>query len=663
MCIIISGEANNSNQIVKTKKSRYVFTIEIVGMKNANFLTNGIPISPSLNPTLQAEHFEPRKGENKKRLLIISAIAFLVAALISAIAKFLIVLIDFITNISFYGNFSLTHTSPAGNSLGLWVIIIPAAGGIIVGLMALYGSKAIRGHGIPEAIEQILTNQSKIKPTITYLKPLSSAIAIGTGGPFGAEGPIIATGGALGSTLGQLLKISDNERKIILAAGATAGMTAVFGSPISSIFLAIELLLFEFSPRSFIPVAIACITGAAGHHLFFGHDPVFAMLPLAMPTNSALAVYSLLGIIIGFFAVGATKAIFFIEKGFEKIPLHWMWYPALGGLFVGVIGYIAPRTLGVGYENITAILSGSLPIEVILSLCFLKFISWAVALGSGTSGGTLAPLLTIGGALGALLGAGVIYFFPQSNISIPLAALVGMASMFAGASRALITSVIFALETTGQSNALLPLLGACLASYFISFFLMEHTIMTEKIASRGVKTPYSYESDILERLTVEDFANPIGIAIGEENSIAEVREKIKDEKEYQSEYFVVSNLKGEYRAILSKATILDSNNPPESKIGTLLEGNYIPVRLNDSLRTAAETMAKQSVDVLPVLSEHGTNMVGIISYHDLLATYKYGLSDHEMKKPPISLKRNGLKILLRGQRFASVLRRKKKPEL
>lgn len=628
-------------------------------MKDADFLTDGIPISPSLNPTLRAENFEPRKGENKRRLLIISGIAFLVAALISGIAKFLIVLIDLITNISFYGNFSLTHISPAANPLGLWVIIIPSLGGIIVGLMALYGSKAIRGHGIPEAIEQILTNQSKIKPTITYLKPLSSAIAIGTGGPFGAEGPIIATGGALGSTLGQLLKVSDNERKIILAAGATAGMSAVFGSPISSIFLAIELLLFEFSPRSFIPVAIACITGAVGHHVFFGHNPVFAMLPLEMPTNSALAIYSMLGIVIGVFAVGATKAIFFIEKGFEKIPLHWMWYPALGGLFVGVIGYIAPRTLGVGYENITAILSGNLSIQVILSLCFLKFISWAVALGSGTSGGTLAPLLTIGGAFGALLGAAILNFFPQSGINIPLSALIGMASMFAGASRALITSVIFALETTGQSNALLPLLGACLASYFVSFFLMEHTIMTEKIASRGVKTPYSYESDILERLIVEDVVNPIGIAIGEENSILEIRERIKGENGDQSNYFVVSNKNGDFKGIVSRDTILNSDNAPENTIERLLNGRFIPVRLHDSLRRAAEIMAIQNVDVLPVTAENDTNMIGVISYRDILDTYKYGIADHEMKKPSISLRRKGLKILLHGQRLASIMRRKR----
>jgi chloride channel protein, CIC family len=316
-------------------------------MEEKPLLNQGIPISVSLNPTLEAENINPPKAPDKKRLLTIAALAVAIAVCISMIAKLLVYLIDLVTNISFYGTLSIAPASPAHHSLGGWVILVPAIGGIIVGLMALYGSKAIRGHGIPEAMEQVLTNQSKIKPTITYLKPLSSAISIGTGGPFGAEGPIIATGGALGSTLGQVLKITDNERKILLAAGATAGMSAIFGSPIAAIFLAIELLLFEFSPRSIIPVALACITGAAGHHLLFETGPVFPVEDLlAMPSNPALAAYSLIGLALGVLSVGVTKIVYFIEDSFERLPLHWMWWPALGGLAVGLIGYFDPRTLG-----------------------------------------------------------------------------------------------------------------------------------------------------------------------------------------------------------------------------------------------------------------------------------------------------------------------------
>ena len=466
---------------------------------------SGIPISPLLSKLEQKEGDSKKALLQKGRLIKICLMCIAVAVTISLIAKFLVTLINVVTNIAFYGKFDLGFNSPANNHLGVWVVLIPAIGGIIVGFMALYGSKAIRGHGIPEAMEQILVNESKIKPSITFLKPISSAIAIGTGGPFGAEGPIIATGGALGSTLGQLFKISANERKVILAAGATAGMSAIFGTPIAAVFLAIELLLFEFSPRSILPVALACITGAAGHHLLFGAGPVFEMPDLVTPSNIALATYSFIGLLIGFLSMGITKIVYVIEDYFEKIPIHWMWYPAIGGLVVGLIGFFAPHTLGVGYDNIAGILSGNWPISLLCSLVFFKFLSWAIALGSGTSGGTLAPLFTIGGATGALLGTMILGLFPSAPISIPLTALIGMASMFAGASRALLTSILFALETTGQSNALLPLLAACIPAYFVSFFLMEGSIMTEKIKRRGIHAPDAFHPDVLQSIPVFNF--------------------------------------------------------------------------------------------------------------------------------------------------------------
>lgn len=615
---------------------------------------DGIPISISLDPVLEAENIQPKISQNKKRITIVSGLAVLIAICISLIAKFLVYLIDLITNISFHGNFSIAHGNPANNSLGLWVIVIPAAGGLLVGLMALYGSKAIRGHGIPEAMEQILTNQSKIKPTITYLKPISSAISIGTGGPFGAEGPIIATGGALGSTLGQLLHITHNERKILLAAGATAGMAAIFGSPVSAIFLAIELLLFEFAPRSIIPVALACITGAAGHHFLFETGPVFAITKLIeTPTNTSLIAYSVMGIIIGLLSVAVTKIVYLIEDGFEKLPVHWMWWPAIGGLAVGVIGYFSPRTLGVGYNNITDVLSGNLTIHIVFSLCVFKFISWAIALGSGTSGGTLAPLLTIGGATGMLLGSVVLYLFPSSGVTLSLAALVGMAAMFAGASRAFLTSIIFALETTAQSNALLPLLATCGASYIVSFFLMESTIMTEKISRRGVMTPDSYEPDILEKITVEQVMEKNGLIISAENSIGEVLAWLDKEPEYSGNFFIVTNEKGEYKGIVSSSNLFSRNHEPGRLIESLIKRKYISVKIDNSLRTAVEIMAKENIDVLPVLAKTNDIVIGLLSYQNIITSYKHGIENYTKKRPDISVRRRGLKLLVRGQRIVS----------
>lgn len=627
-------------------------------MIKKNTFNTGIPISVSLKPTLEAENIRPQFTQNKKRLFTIAGMAILVAIAISFTAKFLIYLIYFIDNVSFYGNFSIAHSTPAENTLGLWVILIPAIGGFIVGLMALYGSKAIRGHGIPEAMEQILTNQSKIKPTITYLKPISSAIAIGTGGPFGAEGPIIATGGALGSALGQVARISHNERKILLASGATAGMAAIFGTPIAGIFLAIELLLFEFSPRSIIPVALACITGAAGHHFLFGAGPVFPVGHLIeVPSNTALFAYSILGIIIGFISVFTTKIVYYIEDGFEKLPVHWMWWPALGGLFVGIIGYFAPRTLGVGYENITDVLSGSLTLKVVLALCVFKFISWAVALGSGTSGGTLAPLLTIGGAAGVLLGSAILYFWPQSGITLSLAALVAMSAMFAGASRALLTSIIFALEATGQSNALLPLLAACIGSYVVSFFLMENTIMTEKITRRGVKTPDSYEPDILETINVKQVMSENELMLSEDNTIGEVRDWLEKETDYNSNYFIIVSNNYEFRGIISSSNLFSNHHEPGRLVGSLIKRNNVSISVDNSLRTAVELMAKENIDILPVTSNENT-IIGILSYKDIISAYKSDIDNYVKKRPTISLRRNGLKILVRGNKLINLITRK-----
>lgn len=467
-----------------------------------------IPLAPSMTPMLAGKRvFISNKVD--KRVLYLSIQAVINALIIGVIARGLVYLIDIITNLAFYGRFSLSPASPAHNTLGWMVIVVPIVGSVIVGLIARFGSKAIRGHGIPEAMEKIIVDESRIPPPITLLKPLSAAISIGTGGPFGAEGPIIATGGAFGSFTGQIMHISPTERKIILSAGACAGMAAIFGSPLAAVLLAIELLLFEFSARSIIPVALACVTGAGMHIWLFSSGPVFPMEHIPVPGNEALLLYVLMGVLIGMIASLVSKSVYAVEDLFEKLPVHWMWWPAIGAIAVGVTGYFAPYTMGVGYENIEHLLTGHLPLMMIVSLCILKYISWVISLGSGTSGGTLAPLLTIGGATGALIGVLFIQLFPGSGVNLPTAALIGMAAMFAGASRALLTSIIFALETTGQSNGLLPLLGACVAAYFVSFFLMKGTIMTEKIRRRGVATPNDYEPDVLTLTLAKKLISPM----------------------------------------------------------------------------------------------------------------------------------------------------------
>jgi CIC family chloride channel protein len=611
-------------------------------MRNDN-LRNGIPVAPSMSDALRKEAFSPATGEDKPRLLRISALGVLAAVVVSGLAKVLVLIIDLFTNIAFHGQFTLQHRLPADHHLGLWVIAVPAVGGLLVGLMAYYGSKAIRGHGIPEAMEQILTNQSRIKPSITYLKPLSAAISIGTGGPFGAEGPIIATGGAFGSTVGQIFRITPNERKVLLAAGATAGMSAIFGSPIAAIFLAIELLLFEFAPRSLLPVALACITGAAGHRLLFEHGPVFAMPAVLAPSDPGLFGYSLIGLVVGVCALFITKLVYAIEDGFEKLPIHWMWWPAIGGVVVGVIGFFAPRTLGVGYENITALLSGEAPMRLILSLAVLKLLSWMIALGSGTSGGTLAPLLTIGAALGLLLGMAGQALFPSLGLVLPLAAVVGMSAMFAGASRALLTSIVFALETTGRSEALLPLLGACAASYLVSYFLMKNTIMTEKIARRGVRTPDSYQPDMLEKVLVEhvmDESLPVF------NNTATVMEVISAFSAGQEYAFIVDDVHG-FCGIVALADL--HALPKTEEVGHVLR---VPQAINASgdLRQAVALMARTKARALAVMDD-GDKVVGLLTYTEVLRAYDQGMNEHLEADAPILLKRRRLKIVVQSRRL------------
>lgn len=614
-------------------------------MKNAD-ASNGLPVSPLLNSLESAE------GETKKplivkgRLLTICGYCLAVAIAVSFIAKFLVSLINLVTNIAFFGSFSLSFNSPANNHLGIWVMVIPAIGGLVVGLMALYGSKAIRGHGIPEAMEQILVNESNIKPAITILKPVSSAIAIGTGGPFGAEGPIIATGGALGSTIGQIFKVTSNERKIILAAGATAGMSAIFGTPIAAIFLAIELLLFEFSPRAILPVALACITGAAGHHFLFESGPVFPMPDVAVPSNQALLIYSIMGIVIGFLSLGITKIVYWVEDNFEHLPIHWAWWPAIGGLAVGVIGFFFPHTLGVGYDNITGILSGSWPLTLVLTLCIFKFLSWAIALGSGTSGGTLAPLMTMGGAAGAVIGMVILKIYPDAGISIPLSALIGMSAMFAGASRAYLTSVIFALEATMQSNALLPLLGACTGAYIVSFFLMENTIMTEKIVRRGLSVPDSFSPDLLQKITVAQVVKGKESLINANTSIADVQAWVNSNHRDESQFVVVDE-NGGYAGTIRLADIYNAAVTNEPIKNILPEKINASVSGEDALRKAMERMSKNDVEVLPVLTRNVVS--GVLSYKDIINAYTQNVEKDEYAHVRISLKRRRIKMMVKSR--------------
>ncbi len=620
-------------------------------MKNIFYgLTRGgIPVSPSMDPALADARIEQPAGINTRRVLYLSLLTILNAAVISLIAKVLLMLINLITNISFYGTFSVHEASPLHNQLGIWVIIVPVIGAVIIGLMARYGSAAIRGHGIPEAMEQVLVNKSRIKPLITFLKPVSAAISIGTGGPFGAEGPIIATGGAWGSVIGQVLSITASERKILLAAGAAAGMSCIFGTPLAAVILAIELLLFEFSPRSIIPAILSCITGAAFHHLYFGGAPVFTMPDVEAPTNTALLVYSAIGVVIGVLSALITKAVYAIEDAFEKLPIHWMWWPAIGGLVVGVVGYFAPQTLGVGYVNIDNLLMGKVTLQMLFVLGVLKFVSWSFSLGSGTSGGTLAPLLTMGGAYGLFTAFIVQAVFPQVKINYSIAALIGMAAMFAGATRALLTAIIFALETTRDADALLPLVGACIAAYFVSFLLMRNTIMTEKIARRGILTPNVYKPDLLEGIPVKAAMLQQLVMVSQENTISELRTWLYENKLGAHELaYPVVDAHQQLTGIVRTEDVLQPDVPENAIITYVTHTNTVAVPEETSLRTAVDLMARHRQDILPVIASQNKQLLGLINYRSVFAAYQQAKEAEETSSRNISIKRQVFRMLIRN---------------
>jgi len=431
-----------------------------------------------------------------RRILLLSLMAVVIGALSAIVAKALVWLIAIFTNLTFYQRFSSDFISPTNHHLGPLVIFAPIIGGLIIGFMARYGSEKIRGHGIPEALEAILFGRSRMDVKVAVLKPLSSAISIGSGGPFGAEGPIIMTGGALGSIFAQMFHLSAAERKTLLVAGAAGGMSAIFNAPVAAVLLAVELLLFEWRPRSFIPVAIASAVAAIVRVPLLGAGAIFLVTPHAPLGAEGLMIAFLAGITAGLASGVLTSLVYLCEDLFSKLPIHWMWWPAIGGLFVGIGGWLDPRVLGVGYDTIHALLRGELVGAVVIGLLIGKALVWSISLGSGTSGGVLAPLLIIGGALGAIEGRFI-------SIGDPgLWALISMAAMMGGTMRSPLTSMIFALELTHDLNLLPALLVSCIAAHAVTVLLLRRSILTEKVARRGFHVTREYSVDPLAVLRV-----------------------------------------------------------------------------------------------------------------------------------------------------------------
>ncbi|HTV49341.1 MAG TPA: chloride channel protein [Phycisphaerae bacterium] len=578
-------------------------------------------------------------------------LSILIGAVTAASALILIrYMIAPLGNFLFRQRFDLHYVDPTNASLGVWIFFIPIIGGVAIGLLSRLGPTAVRGQGIPEAMEAILFNQSKIPAKVILLRPLAAAISIGTGAPFGVEGPVIQTGGAFGSVFGQFFRMTEEERKALLGAGAAAGLAAVYGTPVAAVLLALELLLFEFRLRSLIPVALASAT-AAGIRLWNrGGDPTFSMaipvikwvkghhftlpvtsLVVSPTTVQALIIYALIGLVVGVAAAVITRALRVVEDAFDMfMPVHWMWWPAIASVVVGACALIDYHVLGFGYSDILGLLQGDMLFKTIVLLMILKSIAWIVALGGGSSGGTLAPIFIVGGSMGTLLAKAINHLAALAHVTaitgfdVRVAALVGMAALFAGASRAFLTSVVFAVESTLEPNTLLPVLAGCSTAILVASLMVREGIMTEHMTRRGMRARTEYTVDFLDRLFVRDACSRHVVVLQGSQTLQEARKKIQTEKAISRHHaYPVVDEHQRLIGILSYAEILNPDQSIDRSLEDLIQRAPVVILPENTLRFADALMARHGIGRLVVVTrDHPDKVAGIITRSDLLTAHR-----------------------------------------
>lgn len=553
------------------------------------------------------------------RVIIVTALAIGIGVISAYVAKALLALIALCTNLFYLHRFSTAAVSPADTTLGWLAVAVPVVGGLIIGVMARYGSERIRGHGIPEAIESILINGSRVQPRVAVLKPLSSAISIGSGGPFGAEGPIIMTGGAIGSVIAQFFHLTSAERKTLLVAGAAAGMSATFASPVAAVLLAVELLLFEWKPRSLIPVALASATAAAARHYIMGLGPLFPVPPHPAFIGAAgLAGCVVAGLLAGALSVLLTAAVYAAEDGFARLPIHWMWWPAIGGVVVGTGGLFFPQALGVGYDTIGQLLQNPASSGTLLGILVVKAVIWSAALGSGTSGGVLAPLLMIGGALGG------VEAWVLPDLGVGFWPLVSMGAILGGTMRAPFTGVVFALELTHDINMLLPLLVAVTLAHGFTVLVLKRSILTEKIARRGFHLSREYAIDPLEILFAREVmrTNVAGLPVDAPLETIAAPVRVDRGGGPQRLYPVVGpgdRLEGVVTRFDLRELADRAQTSPGAHLDTILRRQPAVAHPDEPLRLVVHRMADTGLTQFPVVERgDGRRLVGMISLEDLL---------------------------------------------
>ena len=574
------------------------------------------------------------------RMVTVSILAAAIGLLAGVVAFALYKLIGLFTNLAFYHRWAVDFTSARFNTLGPWVIVVPVIGGIIVGFMAKYGSDKIKGHGITEAMEAVLINRSRIQPRVAILKPISAAIAIGTGGPFGAEGPIIQTGGAVGSLIGQMFHTTAAERKVLLACGAAAGMSATFNTPIAGVILAIELLLFEFKSRSFIPLVIASTLATAVHMQLLGAGPMFSVGPVDFGIPRAVPFYLVLGVICGLAAVAFSKALYWTEDQFEKLPVDELWWPAIGALGLGIIGYFVPRVLGVGYDTIGDILNAHLALKLLLIVMVAKAVALVVSLGSGTSGGLLAPMFMSSAALGGVFAMGMNQIFPGANLAPGAFALVAMGAVFGAASRATFSFIIFAFEITRDYNSVLPLMLVSVIADGVAMLLMpKASIMTEKLARRGLRIHQDYEADVLQQVMVAETMDRDVPTVPVEMAVGELAERIarRDPEVCRHQGLVIVDKEGKLAGLITRGDVLRAlDQDPAGAMSVLQAGTreLVVTYPDEVLHEASNKMLRHNIGRLPVVDrDDPQRLVGYLGRPGVMAARLRRMEEEHVREP------------------------------
>jgi H+/Cl- antiporter ClcA len=587
-------------------------------------------------PTLGAERTlgDFTTGVEVLRLL---PLAVVVGALAAGVALGLLDLIGLITAGAYYGRLGTALVEPSTRLLGPASIAVPVVGGLIVGLMARFGSERIRGHGIPEAMETILIGGSKAEPRLAVLKPVSSAVSIGTGGPFGAEGPIILTGGAVGSVLAQFFRLSAIERRALLVAGACGGMAAVFGTPVAAALFGIELLVFEWKPRTMVPIAVSVAVADTIRGVFARHGLIRAAPLFPVPSHGAwpltgVAEAAAVGVVAGVLAWVLTGAVYGAEDLFKRVPLHWAWWPAIGGLVIGLGGLVDARALGVGYATIGDELSGRIALGGLALLLVVKLVIWSAGLGSGTSGGILAPLLMMGAALGGILA----HVFGGAATGW---ALVGMAATLAGVTRSPFTSVVFAFELTHDVGSLLPLLVACTLAHLVSVLVLRRSILTEKVARRGFHVMREYAVDPLEALFVREVMLPVVHTLAPDVRASELRRILQHDPAVRRQrlYPVLADGAGMV-GVVGQSDLVLPDGDDDRPLSALMHRSVVTAYPDETLRVVADRMAEHQVGAVPVVERAKPRaVVGIVTSVELLAGRRRQLEEERVRQQALSL--------------------------